>query len=74
MRVVSVETDLLDRMTIVVDRDANPVDLDEALLDFLDKIVDRRLSQRKQPTSAGAPAAEWSTNTSGAKGTNNVTV
>ena len=51
MRIASSETDLSDRITVVVDRDAEPADLDEALADFLLRIVSKRCS-------AGAPATE----------------
>ena len=52
MQVVSAKTDLdlLDQFAVVVDQDAEPVDLDEAVAEFLFKIV----SQRR---SAGSPAA-----------------
>ena len=65
MQVVGAETDLSDRFEVVVDPDAEPADWDEALLDFLDKIVERRLSQRKPSTSAGTPATERSITTTG---------
>lgn len=53
------ETDLglLDRFDLVVDADAEPVDLDQVLLDFVERIIERRLSRRKQRRTAGAPAA-----------------
>jgi hypothetical protein len=57
VRVVSAETDLLDRFEVVVDPDAEPADLDR-FLDALDRLVERRLKQRNQTTSAGTPAAE----------------
>ena len=48
VQIVSAETDLdlLNRFEVVVDQDAEPVDLDEVLLDFLDKIVERRLAAK----------------------------
>jgi hypothetical protein len=49
MRVVAPAPDLPDRFAVVVDPDAEPVDLDEALLDFLDKIVERRLAAKAAP-------------------------
>jgi hypothetical protein len=60
MRVVSAAPvpDLLDRFEVVVDPDAEPSDWDEAILDFLEKVVERRRSQRKQTTPVGTPAAE----------------
>lgn len=46
-------------LDLVVDPGAEPVDLDEAILDFLERFVERQLSmQRKQRHSAGTPAAE----------------
>jgi hypothetical protein len=55
VQVVSAETDLdfLDRFEVVVDSDAEPADLDEALAAFLLEIVSKR-------HSAGTPAAELS--------------
>jgi len=41
-------------MTVVVDHQAEPVDLDR-FLDALDKLVSRRLLQRNETTSGGAP-------------------
>lgn len=35
MRIVGTEHDLLDRFDVVVDEDADPVDLDQALAEFL---------------------------------------
>jgi hypothetical protein len=64
MRVVSPETALLDRFEVVVDPDAEPADLDR-FLDALDRLVERRLAQRKHSTSAGTPAAERSISTTG---------
>lgn len=45
--------DLLDRFTVVVDPDAQPVDWDGAILDFLQKVITKR-------RSAGTPAADSS--------------
>ena len=47
MRVVSADhdPDLLDRFEVVVDQDAEPADLDEALTEFLLKIVEKRQQQ-----------------------------
>ena len=64
MRVIHAEPDLLDRFEVVVDQDAEPVDLDEVLIDFVEAIVERRLSG-KHSTSAGTPAAEPSISTTG---------
>ena len=55
MRVVSPETNLLDRFDVVVDPDAEPIDLGR-FLDVLDQIVERRFSQRNPRTSGGTPA------------------
>lgn len=49
MQVVYAQTDLADRFEVVVDPDAEPADFDEALLDFLDKIVERRLATKATP-------------------------
>lgn len=46
--------DPLDRVDLVVDQDAAPADVD-GLLDALDRIVMRRLSQRGQ-NETGSPA------------------
>jgi len=54
VQVVSAETDLLDRFDLVVDRDTEPVDLDEVLLDALDKIVERRLLRQKDQSHEAA--------------------
>ena len=40
--------DPLDRFDIVVDQDAEPADLDR-FLDALDRLVERKLSQRRLP-------------------------
>ena len=47
MQVVSADPDLdlLDRFEVVVDQDAEPVDLDEALAEFLLRIVEKRRQQ-----------------------------
>ena len=47
MQVVSadLDLDLLDRFEVVVDQDAEPVDLDEAIVEFLLKIVEKRQQQ-----------------------------
>jgi hypothetical protein len=42
VRVVSADTDPLDRFDIFVDPDAGPADLDEALAEFLLKVVHMR--------------------------------
>lgn len=42
MQVVSADIDLLDRFEVVVDQDAEPVDWDEALAEFLLKVVEKR--------------------------------
>ena len=42
--------DPLDRVDLVVDQDAKPTDLDR-FLDALDRLVERRLSQRGQKES-----------------------
>jgi hypothetical protein len=47
------DADLLD---IVVDQDAEPLDLDR-FLDALDRLVERRLSQCIHSTPGGTPAA-----------------
>ena len=60
MRVASPETDLADRFEVVVDPEAEPADFEEVLLDFVDRIVERRLAARRSSTSAGTPAAERS--------------
>lgn len=52
---VTEETGLPDLFEVVVDKDAEPVDRDEALADFL-----LRFAQRKQATSAGTSAADRS--------------
>ncbi len=53
------DADHLDRLTVVVDHQAEPVDLDQ-FLDALDRIVERRLAARKPAASVGTPAAELS--------------
>jgi len=45
VQVVSSETDLLDRFKVVVDGQAEPVDLDR-FLDALDRLVERRLREQ----------------------------
>ena len=60
MQRVGSETDLSDRFEVVVDPEAEPADFDEALLDFVDKIVERRLAAHKLSISAGTPATELS--------------
>ena len=47
MQIVSadLDLDLLDRFAVVVDRDAEPVDLDEAVAEFLLRIVEKRKQQ-----------------------------
>ncbi len=61
MQVVSAETDLdlSARFVVVVDQDAEPVDLDEAILDFIEKIVERRhlAAAGKQAISSTARSA-----------------
>ena len=54
MRVVSAETDPLDLFDIVVDPNAEPADLDEAVVEFLLKIVERRLAGRSTVEQAAA--------------------
>jgi hypothetical protein len=56
MQRVGSETDLLDRIEVVVDQDADPLDFDR-LLDALDRLVERRLAARKPAASGGTPAA-----------------
>ena len=51
------DADLLDRFEVVVDQDAEPADFDEAIAEFLLKIVERRLAARRQTISGGTPAA-----------------
>ena len=52
-----VSADLLARVKVVVDPDADPFDLDR-FLDALDRLVERRLqAKRKLTTSGGTPAA-----------------
>jgi hypothetical protein len=41
-QIVSSSTALLDRFEIVVDPDAEPVDLDQALAEFLLAVVEKR--------------------------------
>ena len=49
--------DPLDRFDLVVDQDAEPADVDR-FLDALDRLVERRLSQRTQNETGGpGPAA-----------------
>ena len=49
--------DPLDRVDLVVDQDAEPADVDR-FLDALDRMVERRLSQRTQNETGGpGPAA-----------------
>jgi len=58
------DADLLDRVTVVVDPDADPVDLDQFLA-ALDRLVERRLKRCNQTTSGGTPAADRSIITTG---------
>jgi len=55
VQVAFADPDLLSRFEVVVDHDAEPSDLDEALAEFLLKIVHKR-------RSAVSPAAELSFN------------
>ena len=64
MQVASADLDL----DLVVDPDADPFDEDQ-FLDALDRLVERRLSQRNQTTSGGTPAAAVDL-TTGGKGRN----
>jgi hypothetical protein len=48
-QVVSTETDLHDRFEVVVDPDAEPIDLDEVLAEFLLKFVRKRSSAETSP-------------------------
>jgi hypothetical protein len=68
------DLDLADRLTVVVDQDAEPADWDEAILDFLEKVVERRLSQRKPTTPVGTPAAALSILNAGDERFSHVTV
>ena len=52
---------LLDRLHVATDRDAEPVDLDEAVASFLLSIVSKR-------RTADTPAAVLSISTTGAQG------
>ena len=55
--------DPLDRFDLVVDQDAEPADVDR-FLDALDRLVERRLSQRTQNESGGpGPAARFDVST-----------
>jgi len=56
VRVVSPETDLLDRFEIVVDPTAEPVDFDEVLADFLLGLVERRRRGPNKPVLAPGEA------------------
>jgi hypothetical protein len=47
VQVVSAETDLADRFEVVVDPDGEPADFDEAILTFLERVVEQRLEARK---------------------------
>ena len=47
------QPDLLDRFDLVVDPDAEPLDLDR-FLNALDRLVERRLAARQQPVSRPA--------------------
>jgi len=69
LQVVSADhdLDLLDRFKVVVDPDAEPADWDEAILDFIEKVVERRHSQRKQTTPPGLRLAEVVNSTTGDK-------
>ena len=51
--------DLLDRIDLAVDQDAEPADVDQ-FLDALDRLVERRLSQRNQ-NETGGPAMAGNT-------------
>ena len=53
MQVVGAETDLSDRFKVVVDPDAEPADWGEAILTFLERVVERRLAARKAAEQAG---------------------
>jgi hypothetical protein len=46
VQVAAADFDLLDRFEVVADQDAEPVDWDEAILDFLETVVERRHSAR----------------------------
>ena len=60
MQVVRPHADPFDRVDLVVDQDAKPTDLDR-FLDALDRLVERRLSQRGQnETGSPAKAARFS--------------
>jgi hypothetical protein len=55
--------DPLDRVDLVVDQDAEPADVDR-FLDALDRLVERRLSQRNQNETGGpGPAARFDVST-----------
>ena len=52
-----------DALVVVVDHDAEPADVDR-FLDALDRIVERRLSQRTQNEAGGpGPAARFDVST-----------
>ena len=49
MRAVSSDPDYLDRFKVVIDPDAEPVDWDEALAEFLLRLVEQRGTDRFSP-------------------------
>ena len=55
--------DPLDRVDLVVDQDAKPLDVDW-FLDAIDRIVTRRLSQRGQNETSGPAMAACFSNSS----------
>jgi hypothetical protein len=52
----ALRADRLDRVDLVVDQDAEPADVDR-FLDALDRMVERRLSQRTQNETGGPVTA-----------------
>jgi len=65
VRLVRSQDDLRDRFEVIVDQDAEPADLDEVFLVFVDRVVERRLAARNHSTPAGTPAAERSISNTG---------
>ena len=51
---VKFQADPLDRFDLVVDQDAEPADVDR-FLDALDRLVERRISQRHNDTGGPVP-------------------
>jgi len=58
--VVSADRELLDRFDLVVDLTAAPVDFDEVIVDFLEKIVEQRLASRSLSATVGTPKPDRS--------------